>query len=343
MPPFTPRWPRWMCACWTAPVRWRSSARSGSPGCSCAACLELAAGVGRDRRHLLVAGQVGPHLPLAACECRRGYRGRHCQDRDRACEMNPPPPHASAYAALTRPGSSGTPRSSAATRSGCWSCGAWPASSTIWALARGRGGGDLLRRRSRSPRRGRPRAPARAGRASAARARPARARPGPAVRSSSASSRGSWARRPGALRLDERVGLVGEQRLALPDGHHVLDRRSLDPGRRAARRPRRARARCGRLLDARGRAHRHQPRVARRVAQGGAQGQPPAERVAAPAAPPPRPRRSRASRPSKVCSRWSSRTRRRGRAAARATGAHAVAGLHEAGDEQDRWSHRPGC
>ena len=32
------------------------------------------------------------------------------------------------------------------------------------------------------------------------------------------------------LRLDERVGLVGEQRLALPHGHDLLDRLGLHPG-----------------------------------------------------------------------------------------------------------------
>src|SRR5215210_3152282 len=83
---------------------------------------------------------------------------------------------------------------------------------------------------------------------------------------------------PRPLLLHERVRLVGEQRLALPEADDVLDRHGLDPrgellvGLRA-RQPQRA------LLDPRRGAHEHEGAVGLGRAQGGAQREPPAERV----------------------------------------------------------------
>ena len=121
--------------------------------------------------------------------------------------------------------------------------------------------------------------------------------PWPAVRSSSASVARVVGQAAGALRLHERLGLVGEQRLALPERHDVLDRRGLHPGRQPlvglARGRRAGRAR---------RCRRWRPtvtsaRVAAGVAQRGAQRQAAAERVAHEHARRPPPRRSRPGAP----------------------------------------------
>ena len=165
-----------------------------------------------------------------------------------------------------------------ATSSGCCRCAAWPASATIAAPAFGAVAAILLRR-------------ARVALVAAARDRehgelereqlvPDRlehALPGGAQQVGELD--GVLREAPGPLGLDQRLGLVGEQRLALPDGNDVLDRRRLDPGRKpvvglGAGGP------CRRVLDSGGGADGDQAGVASRVAQRGAQRQPAAERVA---------------------------------------------------------------
>ena len=179
----------------------------------------------------------------------------------------------------------------------------------------------------------------RAGRASAARARPARARPGRRVRSRPASAAGSWARRPGALRA-RRAPRPGRRTAA---GAPIPRRcpRSAPPRstRRAARRPRRARrAAAGSSMPAVA-ADGHEARVARRVAQRGSQGEPPAERVAD--------QQRALARRGDLAAGGPRRCARGGRAATvggrepLGDGRPRLGGLHEAGDEQDRWSHRP--
>ena len=133
--------------------------------------------------------------------------------------------------------------------------------------------------------------------------------PWPAVRSSIASSRGSWLRRPGRWSSTSASDWSANSGWRSQSSTIVLDRLRSPSRRRAARRPPRARSRVAGLVDARPMA----PTVTRpRVAARGR-----AARRAAPAGRPassrtaPRPRPPSAisrRRPSKVCSRWSSRT-----------------------------------
>ena len=163
-----------------------------------------------------------------------------------------------------------------ATSSGCCSCGACPAFSTILTRAFG-AVGDLLRG-------------ARVALVAAARdgqeRQLEREQVGPDRFEHALSGRAQQAgeshrvlRQPaGALLLDQGVGLIGEQRLALPDRDDVLDRRRLDPGRQAlvglgAGGP------LGRLFDPGRDADGDEARVAPGIAQGGSQGEPAAERV----------------------------------------------------------------
>ena len=84
-----------------------------------------------------------------------------------------------------------------ATASGRWSCAAWPACSTSAKRPVGRGGGDPLGGARVAARRGRRPAPAPAGRSVSSSSQTGSSVPWPAVRSSRASSRGSWLSRPG--------------------------------------------------------------------------------------------------------------------------------------------------
>ena len=330
----------WMCACCTAPVEVaRSSARNGSPGCSCAASR------GTCRRRPWRSRE--PPGSRSACvrtslSARQGRRGRHAAI---ATTPAPPPRLRCLQTSLprrvrlvhTHPAQPRFERKAAissATRSGCWSCGR--VAGVLDDRARAPAGPcrRSSARRARSPRRGRPRSPAAAARSVSSSCQTGSSTPCPAVRSSMSERSRVLRQAPGALLLDQGVRLVREQRLALPDRDHVLDRRRLDPGGQplvglGAGGSRGRAPRCRRWRR-RSRARRSAPgRAARRAAPAGRRAS------SRPAARPRRPPRSPRGGPR--------RSARDGRAACsdsvreelgdRRPG---VAALHEARDEQDR-------
>ena len=83
----------------------------------------------------------------------------------------------------------------------------------------------------------------------------------------------------GALRLDQGLRLVGEERLALPHGNDVLDARSLHPRRELGVRLHTGGS-LGAVLEAGRRTDRDETGVSARRPQHGSEGEPATERVA---------------------------------------------------------------
>ena len=191
--------------------------------------------------------------------------------------------------------------------SGRCSCGAWPASSTIAARPRGAVRGDPLGRAPSSPRRARPAIASTGSSSVSSSCQTGSSTPWPAVRRSIARSRGSWLRRPGALRLDQllRTGrrtAAGAPRRATMSS---IGAASIQEARRSSASARSLRS-AGSSMPAVAPTV-TTPAVARRVAQRRPQREPAAERVADQHRAPRPPRRSRQAALEGVLA-WSSRT-----------------------------------
>ena len=155
--------PRWMCACCD---------RAGQVGVAqleadllaarrAASALELAAGVGGDRRHLLEAGQVGPHLPARRLRVPSWLpRPRLPGSRPRLRDESASSSWLSAYAAPAEPRFERNSATSAATALGLLELRRVAGVLDDLASARPGRCRRSSGRRARSPRRGRPRSPA---------------------------------------------------------------------------------------------------------------------------------------------------------------------------------------